>query len=521
MFHRMSRGLAALLCATAPDVAAQEAPPRLGRISFPTSAGPAAQQEFLAGVLWMHSFEYPRAAAAFQRAQRLEPGFALAYWGEAMSHTHAVWNEQDLAAARAVLGRLGADRAARRGMAPTDRERLYLEAVEILYGEGSKPRRDTLYAEAMERLVRAHPDDLEAKAFYSLALIGLSQGVRDTATYRRAAAWADTVFAANPDHPGAAHYLIHAWDDPVHAHLGLAAARAYSGIAPDAAHAQHMTTHIFLALGMWDEVVSQNTLAMNLTARLPGHYTLWLHYALVQQGRWKEAAEFLAELRENMVTQRAPREGILALMRAGHVLGSANWETDLATWAIDLARAPAGSRAPEVYLQGAHAYFMAGDRGGVEARARELHALAPVVARGSPLGEGDPSVGSIRVMATELDGLALILAGRREEGLAMLRRATAMEDALPLEFGPPAIVQPSHELLGVVLMETDPAGAAREFEAALRLAPGRLVSTTLLLGAALEARDTALARRARPAVERLALQADPELREFLAGLLQP
>ncbi len=239
--------------------------PRLGTAEFPTAAPPAAQAEFMKGLLYLHSFEYAAAERAFRSAQALSPGFAMAYWGEAMTYNHGVWDEQDASAGRGALERLGPSPDARRAKATSARERGYLAAVEALYGPGSKPGRDTLYAAAMERVERENPADLEAKAFYALALLGLNQGVRDTATYLRAAPFADTVFRANPTHPGGAHYLIHAYDDPIHASLGLAAARAYSRIAPDAAHAQHMTTHIFMALGMWDDVVAQNEIAVGLT----------------------------------------------------------------------------------------------------------------------------------------------------------------------------------------------------------------------------------------------------------------
>src|SRR6185503_16189553 len=122
-------------------------------------------------------------------------------------YTHPVWNEQDLSSGRGALERLGATPEARRAKAPSLREQRYLEAVEALYGPGPKARRDTLYAAVMERLVRENPADPEAKAFYALALLGLNQGIRDTVTYLRAAPYADSVFRANPDHPGAVHYL--------------------------------------------------------------------------------------------------------------------------------------------------------------------------------------------------------------------------------------------------------------------------------------------------------------------------
>ena len=152
-------------------VDAQE--PALGQLSFPTSGKPSAQRPFIRGVLYLHSFEYDSAAAQFRAAQRLDPGFAMAYWGEAMTYTHPVWMQQDAAAARAVLARMARTREARRAKAPTDREKRYLDAVEILYGEGGKERRDTLYSREMERLSADFPKDDEARSFFALSLLGL------------------------------------------------------------------------------------------------------------------------------------------------------------------------------------------------------------------------------------------------------------------------------------------------------------------------------------------------------------
>jgi hypothetical protein len=247
---------------------------------------PAAQAPFVEGVLYLHSFEYGAAAAAFRRAQGLAPDFAMAYWGEAMTCNHPVWNARDRACAMAALERLAPTRAARRERAST--ARAALDAVEVLWEDGPKPVRDSAYTRAMEALAAAYPDDLEAQAFFALSLLGLRQGVRDVPTYMQAGAIAQEVFRRNPDHPGAAHYIIHAFDDPTHAPLGLHAARAYVGIAPGAAHAQHITTHIFLSLGMWDDVVRQNEVASGdqHAHYRPGHYTTWLAYGYPQQGRF-------------------------------------------------------------------------------------------------------------------------------------------------------------------------------------------------------------------------------------------
>jgi tetratricopeptide (TPR) repeat protein len=315
----------ALGVAALAPAAAQE---QLGKISFPNSGSAQAQPPFIRGVLLLHNFHYEQAADAFREAQKADPGFALAYWGEALTHTHQVWNQQDLAAARAALARLAPTREARLGKAPTPRERMYLASAEALYGEGSKPLRDTLYAQALEQLVRAQPDDDEAKIFYSVALLGLSQGVRDVPTYERAGAIAEDVLRRNPDHPGAAHFIIHAYDDPAHASRGLYAARRYSEIAPSAAHAQHMTTHIFLALGMWDDVAKQNEVASGPDRAhwSPGHYTHWLTYAYVQQGRYEAARQLLASLAANAGSPPSRyHRGALANFRARYVLDSERW----------------------------------------------------------------------------------------------------------------------------------------------------------------------------------------------------
>ena len=275
----------------------------LGSLSFPNSGAPAAQHDFLRGVLLLHSFEYGYAAEAFLKAQEIDPDFAMAYWGEAMTYTHPVWSQKDAAAASEALARYAPTPEARAAKAPTDRERAYLAAVDVLYGHGEKAALDTLYSVEMGKLASAYPDDLEAQTFYALSLLGLSQGNRDVPTYIEAGAIALAAFQQNPDHPGGAHYTIHSFDDPTHAILAMEAARAYGPIAPEAAHAQHMTTHIFLARGLWDDVVEANIRAdavtdRNLAARnLPptfcGHYNEWLMYGYQQQGRYADADALL------------------------------------------------------------------------------------------------------------------------------------------------------------------------------------------------------------------------------------
>ncbi len=491
-------------CLAAAVLSAQT--PRLGTIDFPTSGPPAAQALFVRGVLLLHSFEYQDAARAFREAQRLDPAFALAYWGEALTYTHPLWDEQDLNAARGVLQRLGPTPDARRARAPTPRERAYLHAVEILYADGSKAHRDTAYSLAMERVVARFPADREAQVFYAASLLGLSQGVRNVPTYMRAAAIVERVFRANPDHPGAAHLLIHCYDDPTHAPLGLAAARAYSKIAPDAAHAQHMTTHIFLALGMWDEVVAQNELASGRdhAAWAPHHYTQWLGYGYLQQGRNGEALRHLELMRQNV--NRSPRgRAVLAQMRAEYVVNTEQWTSPSLQWKIDLTGVRARDAAVDAFVAGLSA-LKRGDRAVAD---RGLADLAAVNRSRAPPEAGHERDQVPDILQKELQALLRQADGAVADAVGLMQQATALEDAMPIEFGPPADVKPAHELLGEMLLEVGRAREAqREFTRALELAPKRALSLLGLGRAAAAAGDRATAARAYSELQQIWHRAD-------------
>ena len=233
------------------NVLAQES--QLGKVEFPTSGSPAAQSHFLRGLAALHSFWYEEALEAFQESTRVDPDFMMGYWGEAMTYNHPLWFEQDPTAARQAIAKI------KDLPKLSDRERAYLNAVKVLFGDGDKRTRDLAYSAAMEKIYRSYPDDLDAAAFYSLSLLGLVRPADKS--YRlqaQAGAIALEVYQKNPNHPGAAHYIIHAFDDPDHAILALPAARRYASIAPEAHHARHMPAHIFLQLGMWPEAAASN-----------------------------------------------------------------------------------------------------------------------------------------------------------------------------------------------------------------------------------------------------------------------
>ncbi len=472
-----------------PVAVAQEA---LGEVDFSNSGAAVAQDPFHRGLLLLHNFEYQDARKAFLEAQRRDPAFAMAYWGEALTYDHPLWGEENLDAAREALRELdgvleGASGSTTSELSspasglrtPTSREAAYIGAVRDLFGEGAKADRDARYAEAMGRLAAAHPADADAVALYALALLGTAEDGRDFSVYMNAAAVLEELIDRHPRHPGALHYMIHAYDDPVHAPLGLRAARAYADVAADAVHALHMPSHIFFALGMWDDVARMNERSWQASIERaeerdfgPGAYSYhalwWLHYAYLQQDRADEATRLLdaahEALRESGTrTVRYHR----AQMRAAQIVDdpAAALEAGL----VDAAFADTAV--------------------GLHARASSLLAAGLALVTTGRIDEAERASGRLRALAESdssqipqvsemlLRGALLVETGRREEGLALLREAAEIETSLPYEFGPPLIVKPASELLGEALLaigEREEAVAA--FAAVLERAPGRRLS---------------------------------------------
>jgi len=344
---------------------------------------------------------------------------------------------------------------------------------------------------------------------YGVSLLGLSQGVRDVPTYLRAAAIAQRVFRDNPNHPGAAHLLIHCYDDATHAALGLSAARAYSRIAPDAPHAQHMPTHIFLALGMWDEVVSQNELASGRDRAnwAPNHYTQWLGYGYLQQGRYDTAQRHLELMRRNAEKGLRGR-AVLAQMRAEYVVNSERWDCPCLRWDIDLTAVRARDAAVDLLTLGLSA-LKRGERAGAE---RALADLVTLNGNRAPPAPGQERDEVPDIVQLELQALLRQAGGATDEAVRLMREAAALEDRMPAEFGPPADVKPAHELFGEMLLEAGRAAEAqREFARALALAPKRALSLLGLGRAAAAAGDRATAAQAYREVREIWHRADPGL----------
>ncbi len=473
-----------------PDSGKQTGKVDLGEISFPTSGPPEAQKHFIEGVLLLHSFEFGRARRSFQEASRLAPDFAMAYWGEAMTHDHRIWGEQDQKAGLAALARLAPTPAERRTKASTTREKMYLDAVEALYGDSDDPEViAAAYSKTMEALTKQFPDDIEARAFYSLSMLGLTGTVRNTENYMRAAAVAEEIYEKNPRHPGALHYLIHAYDDPVHAPLGLRAARIYGTVARSASHAQHMPSHIFFALGMWDDSIKANTDSMK-TARDAGqggyHPLHWLQHAYLQLGRVADAEKLVSIVEEDMrTTPSAYARTHLAMTRA--------------TFLVE-----AGPKAPASMMQPVDANEIASQvvfanhelaiglehirRNDRQAAGSMLNAIrqkaeamraarsnTTVASRYSQVSQAD--VDTISVIEKILAAAIEFASGERESGARNMAAAAEAEDRLVFEYGPPAIVKPAWEATGEMLLALGrKAEAATAFRNALKRYPNRRLS---------------------------------------------
>jgi tetratricopeptide (TPR) repeat protein len=477
----------------------------VGEVSFENSGGPAAQLPFRHGLALLHNFEYPAAAEAFRQAQKADPSFAMAYWGEAMTYTHPVWFQQDADAARAVLMRLAPTADARIARGGTERERAYLQTVEVLYGAGEKNERDFKYSDAMAALHARYPDDIDATAFYALSILGTAHEGRDFATYMRAAALLEEVFPAHMQHPGVLHYLIHCYDDPVHAPLGMRAAKLYGAIAPNAGHALHMTSHIFMALGMWDDVIAANIKAIAVVDRrrmlknLPlshcDHYSTWLHYGYLQTGRYADATKSLDACRQSAFPDKFVASGPMDSLQGRVDEYVAMRSQQLASGAMLAAgdESVVITDSPELAedrLELAYGDVLAaavrGDVAALRAKSAAVHALEPAaLALVAKESSGQVSRRTaIALMAQESDALLRIAEGKRADGIAILQSAVKTEQAMPLEFGPPVVAMPPSEMLAEqLLLAGRTADAEAAYRTALERTPGRTPALRGLLRA--------------------------------------
>jgi tetratricopeptide (TPR) repeat protein len=499
----------------------------LAPIRFPNSGSPPAQPSFLRGVTALHNFQYEDAVEAFREAQGIDRDFAMAYWGEAMAYNQTLWLNQDLGRAREILLWLGPTAEARAARAGTDRERGYLRAVAILFGSGERAARDRAYAMEMGRLAASYPEDLEARSFFALALMGtmarspalFGEGGDDqhqhalvgSETQKKVAVILEKVLAQNPEHPGALHYLIHNYDDPDHAHLALAAARTYAKVAPLSSHALHMPAHIFLQLGRWEDAAVSDEASFQASdawVKRKGlgigmrdyHSLSWLLYESLQQGLFRKAQEALALMRSAVEATGADRhKGILSDMRARYVVETRSFR--------ELASAREFGTTGELFAIG----MSAARRGDPQVAER---ALAELKKRAGWKESGNRRLDAA-VMERELAALMALVAGGGADAVSHMEEAVGLERELPPPLGPPLPIKPARELFGELLLELGrPREAAAQFERALLRWPNRSLA---LLGRARAAAALGEREAARRYYGRLLAnwhRADPELPEL-------
>jgi tetratricopeptide (TPR) repeat protein len=509
-------GGAAILAVVA-ALAARPTSQEFGSITFPTSGAPGAQDAFLTGVKALHNFQFDEAAEAFRRAQKADPGFAMAYWGEAMSHNHPLWAQQDVEKAKQALDRLAPTHEGRLAKAKLPKEKALLEAQHVLYfSPGDKLVRDNAYSQAMARMHGQWPDDHEIAVLYALSLLGTVRP-GDTGFRRQAlaASIVERVYEQNPKHPGAAHFIIHAFDDPDHAPLGLDAADAYAKIAPSAAHALHMPSHIYVQLGMWQKAAASNVDAykaaadLNARMKLPEgredfHTLSWLAYANSMLGRFDEAKKNVEQARaaaDRNAGNAGIRDGYLG-MRARLISDSGQWEK----LALDAPAAPAGGdhaampgmpgmgggsgSATWTYIVG----VSAAKNGDLATAEKAEAALKDFTAK----AQGGPASYAAKphlIREKELGAIIRWAKGQKDEALQFAKEATEAEKSMAAPSGPPEPIKPAFELYGEMLLD---AGRAKEavqaFEQSLLRTPKRTPSVLGLARAAAAAGDATTAR---------------------------
>jgi len=450
----------------------------------------------------LHSFEYEDAREAFLKAQELDSTFAMAYWGEAMSYHHSLWQKQEKEKAHEALSKLAADTETRTSLVKTDLEKDFFAAIEILFGDGTKYERDVAYREFMKGLTEKYPDNHEVLAFYAISCIGSSRNGRNEALYDQTARIAQGIIAENPGHPGALHYLIHSYDDPGHAHLAKTAADSYSKVAPDAAHALHMPSHIYVALGRWDDVVTSNIASWNASIRRLERKNLtdkggsyhayhWMQYGLLQRGEVEMAAELMDKMAAYAQedTKKNARRYFIG-MKGAQIVETNDWTgkyTDLDIQVDDL---PITRRAGAAYLKGMKFYHqknadslqavitaMTADR--LEAKKQVGEAgFAMCSAAGfasKPPNELD--INMVNVMEMELEAVLADLKGNAEKVKEWYEKGIKLDEELNYSFGPPVILKPVQEAYAEwLLAEKDYENALLVFEKSLKRHPRRLLS---------------------------------------------
>ncbi|MFZ1218080.1 MAG: hypothetical protein WAO00_02250 [Chthoniobacterales bacterium] len=505
-----------------------------GKIGFPISGVAAIQPEFERGVALVHSFFYEEARRIFTAVAEKDPECAMAQWGIAMTWWHPIWTPptpEEMKAGTAAIDRAMAMKA------PTDRERRFIAALNAYYHAADGPakgpvgqschgpvgsrERALAYETGMRELAEKYPDDMEAQTFYTLAILAVGYATPSDTTLSKqleAARILETLRTKNANHPGITHYLIHSYDYPTLAERGLSAAQAYASVAPWVPHALHMPSHIFTRLGMWEESVAANRASAEASRAYAKvrqrtateaeelHAIDYEAYSYLQEGRddkAKEIVDFAAAVRETNPKMEFTAAYALAAIPARYALERNDWK---AAAALPIPSVPHWSSFPfmEALIEYAHALGRAhtGDLEGAEKAIARMRQLRD--ATHEP--KFDYFKNHLDLQIQTASAWVVCVRGKPEDAVAVLRKTAAAEDILGKHPVSPGALVPVREQLGALLLELGQAKEAqREFEAELKIYPGRLRG---LLGAAQSAEKAGDKDGARRYYAKLAAQTE-------------
>ncbi|MDP9339813.1 MAG: hypothetical protein M3P45_13200 [Acidobacteriota bacterium] len=481
----------------------------LGQVSFPNSCKAEAHPALLKGLALLHSFQYGQSERAFKAAADLDAGCAMAYWGKAMALYHQLW---DFPQRHTMQRGLESVEQAQKIGAPSARERGYVAAAAAFYAGDEKlshVQRTTVYSQALARLRAEAPEDVEASAFYALSLVALAgEDVDVMANRKKAMAILEPLFAAHPDHPGVAHYLIHAADRPGLADQGLGAARAYAKIAPDSSHALHMPSHIFTRLGLWQESIASNVAATAAAAHATemhqseSHYQThamdFLDYAYLQSGLESKARALATEEMNVRGSEEEERAQHRAVVEARNAMELHRWK-EAAGLTV-----PPGRESSQDTTYWARA-IGAARSGDVEGARAAVKKLAEIVAlrEGESKATGYEGAGGKATDLGEAEAWLAFAQGDGARAVELMRPVADREDAKGVE----NTTMPAREMLGDMLLELKrPGDAVAEYKVVLAESPNRFDA---LLGAAQASQAAGDAHSARKYYSKLAEIADP------------
>ena len=473
-------------------------PAYLGVVNIEITGEKEALPHFEKGLLLLHSFEYADSREAFEKASEIDPDMPMAHWGVAMTHNHSLWHEQDYEKGVEALKNIDQESLSE----VTELEKDFISAVRILYESDTiKSVRDKNYANEMQRLSVKYPDNHEVSAFYALSLLGSVEEGRDEQIYGQGAVIAKGILEENPNHPGALHYLIHSYDDPGHAQYALSAADSYAVVAPDASHALHMPSHIYVALGMWDEVVSSNEnsyqASLNRMERkglgndARGYHAYhWLEYGYLQQGRTEDARKLV----EDMVvyTRETPSKRArthLVFLKGTYLVESEEWTGEIADIPVDIDDLNVSTRSQYRFLEGMKAYT----KGDIEALDQQIAELekdhqkesylvtydSATFCSGANRDDTTPSMlTETEIIMEQLRALKARLQDDPDKVESHLRKSIELEEGLSYSYGPPAIQKPTHELYADWLLSQGREDEAKvQYENTLKRAPKRKLAS--------------------------------------------